>query len=59
MDARVLYLTPDAPIDSGTGIYDGVDSDMNIAVGNKYNGRLHIAAECCIIGVFFLVLEIL
>ena len=41
--AAVLYLTPDAPIDSGTGIYDGVDSDMNIAVGNKYNGWLHIA----------------
>jgi|TARA_R100000030_G_scaffold16809_1_gene11253 hypothetical protein len=35
--AAVLYLTPDAPIDSGTGIYDGVDGDMNIAVGNKYN----------------------
>ena len=38
--AAVLYLTPDAPVDSGTGIYhkkeDG-EWEMNIAVGNVYN----------------------
>tara|TARA_B100000035_G_scaffold185529_1_gene158250 strand:- start:3542 stop:4048 length:507 start_codon:yes stop_codon:yes gene_type:complete len=35
--AAVLYLTPDADVDSGTGIYDGPDGEMNIAVGNVYN----------------------
>ena len=35
--AAVLYLTPNAPLDSGTGIYEDPDSDMNVAVGNMYN----------------------
>ena len=35
--AAVLYLTPNAPLDSGTGIYESPDSDMNVAVGNMYN----------------------
>ena len=35
--AEVLYLTPDPIVDSGTGIWDTPDSDMNIAVGNVYN----------------------
>ena len=35
--AAVLYLTPDAIVDSGTGIYEDRNSDMNIGVGNIYN----------------------
>ena len=35
--AAVLYLTPDPILDSGTGIYESPESDMNIAVGNVYN----------------------
>ena len=35
--AAVLYLTPDAPLDAGTGIYKTADSDMNVGVGNIYN----------------------
>ena len=35
--AAVLYLTPNAPLDSGTGIYESPVSDMNVAVGNMYN----------------------
>ena len=35
--AAVLYLTPNAPLDSGTGIYESPNSDMNVAVGNMYN----------------------
>ena len=35
--AAVLYLTPNAPLDSGTGIYERPNSDMNVAVGNMYN----------------------
>ena len=35
--AAVLYLTPDAIVDSGTGIYKDRNSDMNIGVGNIYN----------------------
>ena len=35
--AAVLYLTPNAPLDSGTGIYADPNSDMNVAVGNMYN----------------------
>ena len=35
--AAVLYLTPDPTLDSGTGIYDSPNSDMNIGVGNVYN----------------------
>jgi len=40
--AGVLYLTPDAPLDSGTGLYrestDGSDGfDLVTALGNVYN----------------------
>ena len=35
--AAVLYLTPNPVLDSGTGIYESPDHDMNIAVGNVYN----------------------
>ena len=35
--AAVLYLTPNAIVDSGTGIYESPNHDMNIAVGNIYN----------------------
>tara|TARA_B100000073_G_C23571757_1_gene508467 strand:+ start:159 stop:668 length:510 start_codon:yes stop_codon:yes gene_type:complete len=35
--AAVLYLTPDAIVDSGTGIYKDKNSDRNISVGNIYN----------------------
>lgn len=38
--AAVLFLTPDAPVDSGTGIYHKDKNgkwEMNIAVGNVYN----------------------
>ena len=35
--AAVLYLTPNPNLDSGTGIYQSPDSDMNIGVGNIYN----------------------
>tara|TARA_B100001057_G_C22773884_1_gene920806 strand:- start:873 stop:1370 length:498 start_codon:yes stop_codon:yes gene_type:complete len=35
--AAVLYLTPNAPLDSGTAIYQTPDDDMNIGVGNIYN----------------------
>ena len=35
--AAVLSLTPDAIVDSGTGIYKDRNSDMNIGVGNIYN----------------------
>ena len=35
--AAVLYLTPDPILDSGTGIYESPDTDMNIGVGNVYN----------------------
>ena len=35
--SAVLYLTPDAPLDAGTGIFENEDSDMNVAVGNVYN----------------------
>ena len=35
--AAVLYLTPDPILDSGTGIYESPDTDMNIGVGNIYN----------------------
>ena len=35
--AAVLYLTPNPIIDSGTGIYESPDADMNIGVGNVYN----------------------
>ena len=35
--AAVLYLTPNAPLDSGTAIYESPDHDMNIGVGNVYN----------------------
>ena len=32
--AAVLYLTPNPILDSGTGIYESPDADMNIGVGN-------------------------
>jgi len=35
--AAVLYLTPNPVLDSGTGIFESPDHDMNIAVGNVYN----------------------
>ena len=35
--AAVLYLTPDAIVDSGTGIHKDKNSDRNISVGNIYN----------------------
>ena len=35
--AAVLYLTPNPVLDSGTGIYESPDHDMNIGVGNIYN----------------------
>ena len=35
--AAVLYLTPNPPLDSGTGIFESPDHDMNIGVGNVYN----------------------
>ena len=35
--AAVLYLTPNPVLDSGTGVYESPDHDMNIAVGNVYN----------------------
>ena len=35
--AAVLYLTPNPILDSGTGIYESPDTDMNIGVGNIYN----------------------
>ena len=35
--AAVLYLTPDPVLDSGTGIFESPDHDMNIGVGNVYN----------------------
>lgn len=35
--AAVLYLTPNPILDSGTGIYESPDADMNIGVGNVYN----------------------
>lgn len=35
--AAVLYLTPNPNLNSGTGIYQSPDSDMNIGVGNIYN----------------------
>ena len=35
--AAVLYLTPNPILDSGTGIYESPDADMNIGVGNIYN----------------------
>ena len=35
--AAVLYLTPDAIVDSGTGIYKDKNSHRNISVGNIYN----------------------
>ena len=35
--AAVLYLTPNPVLDSGTGIYESPDTDMNIGVGNVYN----------------------
>ena len=35
--AAVLYLTPNPVLDSGTGIFESPDHDMNIAVGNIYN----------------------
>ena len=35
--AAVLYLTPNPVLDSGTGIYESPEHDMNIAVGNVYN----------------------
>ena len=35
--AAVLYLTPNPVLDSGTGIWESHDHDMNIAVGNVYN----------------------
>ena len=34
--AGVLYLTPDAPLDSGTGIYNDND-ELITAIGNVYN----------------------
>ena len=35
--AAVLYLTPNPDLDSGTGIFESPDHDMNIGVGNVYN----------------------
>ena len=35
--AAVLYLTPNPILDSGTGIFESPDHDMNIGVGNIYN----------------------
>ena len=35
--AAVLYLTPNPVLDSGTGIFESPDHDMNIGVGNIYN----------------------
>ena len=35
--AAVLYLTPNPVLDSGTGIFESPDHDMNIGVGNVYN----------------------
>ena len=35
--AAVLYLTPNPILDSGTGIWESPDADMNIGVGNVYN----------------------
>ena len=35
--AAVLYLTPNPILDSGTGIYESPETDMNIGVGNIYN----------------------
>mgnify|MGYP003323762301 FL=1 len=38
--AAVLYLTPNAPIDSGTGIFHKKDDgewELNVAIGNVYN----------------------
>lgn len=40
--AAVLYLTPDAPIESGTGLYKDVDLEtenfeLDIGMGNVYN----------------------
>jgi hypothetical protein len=34
--AGVLYLTPDAPVESGTGIFDN-DSNLVTMIGNVYN----------------------
>ena len=35
--AAVLYLTPNPVLDSGTGVYESPDHDMNIDLGNVYN----------------------
>jgi len=37
--AGVLYLTPDAPVDSGTGIFDKIEDKFysNAVIGNVYN----------------------
>ncbi len=35
--AGVLYLTPNPILESGTGIYESPESNMNISVGNMYN----------------------
>lgn len=37
--AGVLYLTPDAPLDSGTGIFEEKNGELELctAIGNKYN----------------------
>ena len=35
--AAVLYLTPNPVLDSGTGIFESPDHDMNIGIGNVYN----------------------
>lgn len=37
--AAVLYLTPDAPLESGTGLYTGNESNwaLETAIGNVYN----------------------
>lgn len=37
--AGVLYLTPQAPLEAGTGIYhhNGFDWQLNSAIGNVYN----------------------
>ena len=35
--AAVLYLTPNPVLDSGTGIFESPDHDMNMGVGNVYN----------------------
>ena len=39
--SAVLYLTPDAPLDAGTGIFENEDSDMNVAVGNAMMHRYY------------------